>query len=146
MRRPLHFRRTPRAHRKTAEWVLRYTNEARAAHNIPKLRRHLALQSAAQGHSTYMARSGKYSHTGHHGESAGNRTKAAGYSGGYIGENIYRYSSRRDQKRLAKNLVDGWMQSPGHRKNILNRDYRHLGVGIAVGGGGKVYATQNFGG
>ena len=145
LRKPPNFVRTPKEHRQTAEWIVRYTNRARAANNLPKLERYLAIQSAAQGHSRWMARTKSFTHAGQWGTSAANRVKAAGYGGGYVGENIYRYPSRRDRKRLAKALVDGWMKSPGHRKNILNRDYKHLGVGVASAGR-NIYATQNFGG
>ncbi len=60
-------------------------------------------------------------------------------------ENIYKFSTRHDHKKLAKNLVDGWMKSPGHRANILNGQLRYIGVGVAQSGD-YIYATQNFGG
>ena len=89
-----------------------------------------------------MARLGKYSHTGNHGESVSNRANSAGH-GGYIGENIFRCSARRDHKRLANKLVEGWIASRGHRKNVLKRECCHIGIGIAAVG--KVYDTQNLG-
>ena len=55
LRRPKPFVRTPREHRSTAHWILRYTNQARERHNLPRLSRYLALQSAAQGHSNWSA-------------------------------------------------------------------------------------------
>lgn len=144
LRRPKPFVRTPRQHHATAQWIVRYTNQARARHNLPGLKRYLALQSAAQGHSNWMAQTKAFSHFGHHGVTAHARMAAAGYPGGMTGENIYKYPSRRDRKRLAKDLVDGWMKSPGHRTNILKREYNYIGVGVASSGG-EVYATQNFG-
>ena len=60
-------------------------------------------------------------------------------------ENIYKFLARRNHKKLAKNLVDGWMDSPGHRANILNAQLRHIGVGVAHSDN-YIYATQNFGG
>ena len=71
--------------------------------------------------------------------------KAESFGGSTTGENIYQFLARRDQKKLAKNLVDGWMNSPGHRANILHSGFKYLGVGIARSGD-SVYATQNFGG
>ena len=59
--------------------------------------------------------------------------------------NIFKYPARRDQKKLAKDLVDGWMKSPGHRANILNAQLRYIGVGVAHSDN-YIYATQNFGG
>ena len=56
-----------------------------------------------------------------------------------------------DGKEAARSLVQGWMNSPGHRANILDRDSRRIGVGVAVGLSDKygwtletLYATQNF--
>jgi len=46
--------------------------------------------------------------------------------------------------RLPKQVVDAWMNSPGHRANILNPGFGHLGVGVAVGEDGKTYWVQNF--
>ena len=46
---------------------------------------------------------------------------------------------------VARALVDGWMKIPGHRANIINRQSRYMGVGVARSGS-DVYATQNFGG
>lgn len=41
-------------------------------------------------------------------------------------------------------MVDSWMNSPGHRANILNPDYDRAGIGVAVDAEEAVYATQNF--
>ncbi len=41
-------------------------------------------------------------------------------------------------------LMDMWMASPGHRANILQPAYTHIGVGATRTGSGRVYATQNF--
>ena len=60
-------------------------------------------------------------------------------------ENIYKFPARRDQKKLAKDLVNGWMKSPGHRANILNAQLRYIGIGVAESGN-NIYATQDFGG
>jgi uncharacterized protein YkwD len=42
-----------------------------------------------------------------------------------------------------KSVFDGWMNSPGHRANILS-DEVHMGVGAATGGNGRMYWTQKF--
>ena len=44
----------------------------------------------------------------------------------------------------ARDTVDGWMASPGHRENILTPTYDRLGAGMAISSGGELYATQNF--
>ena len=139
------FWRTPSKHSSTAQWIIRYTNQARAKHNRRPLRRYVRLQSAAQEHSDWMARTGSFGHQGHHGSSPHIRMRLAGFDEPATAENIYKYPSTKGRKRLAKGLVDGWMKSPGHRANILNRDLRFIGVGVAESDG-YVYATQNFGG
>lgn len=145
MKAPKTYASTPKELRQTASWVLHYTNRARQRHRLPLLQRYLALESAAQKHSNWMARNKRFSHEGRHGSSPHQRIKAESFGGSTTGENIYQFPARRDQKKLAKNLVDGWMNSPGHRANILHPGFRYLGVGIARSGD-SIYATQNFGG
>jgi uncharacterized protein YkwD len=48
------------------------------------------------------------------------------------------------REEIASQVVDGWINSPGHRENILNARYDREGIGIAVSSDGKVYVTQNF--
>ena len=45
---------------------------------------------------------------------------------------------------LAESAVQGWMNSPGHRQNILTPHWRSEGIGVAVSNDGKVLATQDF--
>ena len=144
LHRPRRVFSTPKRHIGTARWVMIYTNQARARSGLRPLARHLVLQSAAQGHSDFMARHA-YSHTGVRGTSPHERMKELGFSGNMTAENIFKYPSRHDRKKLAKGLVDGWMKSPGHRANILNSKLKYIGVGVAQSGD-YVYATQNFGG
>ena len=47
-------------------------------------------------------------------------------------------------EELARNAVNGWMTSPGHRQNILDSSYDRAGMGIAISDEGKVFFTQNF--
>ena len=144
LRQPKRFYATPKTHVDTARFVIRYTNQARARHNLQPLSRYLSLQSAAQGHSNWMARH-SFSPTGYQDSTPHQRIKAIGFAGQMTAENIYKFPARRDQKKLAFDLVDGWMKSPGHRANILNGQLRYIGVGIAQSGN-YIYATQNFGG
>ena len=115
-----------------------------------------------------MARLGYFDHTNLQDEDPTARGKRVGYDcrhdyGTYyyegLGENIaqyYLYSSatylagveiRRNYytlNKLAAEIVDGWMNSPGHRENILNTRYDRAGIGVAVDAEEAVYATQNF--
>ena len=144
-RKPKRFAATPRQYQRAAWWVVFYTNKARSRNKRDRLRRHLVLQASAQRHSDWMSSTKVFSHTGQSGTTPHMRMKTAGYPGNTTGENIYKYPVARGQRRLAKLLVAGWMNSPGHRANILNETFDYLGVGMRESGG-YVWATQNFGG
>lgn len=62
---------------------------------------------------------------------------------GLGGENIWTGNFRTDPEALGKRIMDGWMNSPGHRENILRSSFTHLGVGV-VRQDSVVMATQNF--
>jgi len=57
------------------------------------------------------------------------------------GNVIYNWNS---EEKIAQSIVQGWMDSPGHRKNILIPYWINEGIGVAVSPDGKVYITQNF--
>lgn len=57
------------------------------------------------------------------------------------GESYYDWNS---QDKIAETTVQGWMRSPGHRKNILTPYFRKEGIGVAISPDDKVYITQNF--
>jgi uncharacterized protein YkwD len=57
------------------------------------------------------------------------------------GEAFYDWNS---QKKLAETTVRGWMNSPGHRKNILTPHWKKEGIGVVIAPDDKVYITQNF--
>ena len=48
------------------------------------------------------------------------------------------------QEKIAETTVQGWMKSPGHRKNILTPHWRHEGIGVIIAPDDKVFITQNF--
>lgn len=79
-----------------------------------------------------MAQTGDFSHTT---ESTGSPSDRAGES---VGENIAAYYD------LAS-MFQGWMDSAGHRANILNSNYARIGIGIAQNQDGLIYGTQKFG-
>jgi uncharacterized protein YkwD len=85
-----------------------------------------------------------FDHTSLDGRSPFDRMKAAGFTGGAMAENIaVGYKS-------AAAVVEGWMKSEGHRKNILNCDYTMIGIGYDAGqvkpDWGNGSWVQNFGG
>jgi uncharacterized protein YkwD len=85
-----------------------------------------------------MAASGVMSHTGPDGSTMTSRVEAAGYEWSTLGENIARGQSD------AASVMESWMNSPGHRANILNCSFTELGVGVHFGDGGPWW-TQDFG-
>ncbi len=81
------------------------------------------LTDAAYGHSQDMAVNNYFSHTGSDGSTMADRVQATGYSYSWLAENIAAgYSTPED-------VVAGWMNSAGHRKNILNCNLKETGVG-----------------
>lgn len=96
------------------------------------------LRTASRGHSTDMAVNDYFNHTGLDGSSPWDRSRAAGYNQA-IGENIaFGY-------RTAADVMNGWMNSAGHKANILNCAARAIGVGVAFKADGTPYWTQLFG-
>ena len=124
--------------------VLTLTNQERSKQGLGPLTMCPTLDNAAQMHAEAMKDQGFFEHENPFtGEDPSSRGEQAGY-GPYVGENIAMgYQTPRE-------VVEGWMDSPGHRENILS-DYLHLGVGILKGGSGKYapgdgfYWVQNFG-
>ncbi|MCB5167559.1 CAP domain-containing protein [Streptomyces bambusae] len=126
----------PAAGGQTAE-VVRLVNVERAAAGCRALTVDAALARAAQGYSDTMAATGNFSHTGTDGSQPQDRIEAAGYDWSGYGENIAMGQAD------AAAVVAAWMDSPGHRENILNCRFTEIGVGLNTAGG--PWWTQNFG-
>lgn len=104
--------------------VVRLTNRARAAGGCKPLTHDAKLRTAADRHSADMAAKGYFDHTSQSGRSAGDRIGAAGFAPVRTwGENIAM------GQRTAASVVQGWLDSPGHRANIMNCKFTHIGVG-----------------
>lgn len=120
------------------------TNEKRRAAGVSPLATDSDLAKTARAHSADMAANNFFSHTNLAGCSPSCRLQKAGYAYSAMGENIAWISgSALDADILAKKFVTNWMNSDGHRKNMLSPNFTHEGIGIAVIGN-KVYATANF--
>lgn len=116
--------------------VVRLTNIERAKAGCGALRHDARLRAAAFGHSADMSANNYFEHDSQDGRDVGNRVTAAGFSWTAVAENIAQgYPT-------AAAVVKGWMNSPGHRQNIQNCTYTHIGVGYAAKGG--PYWTQDF--
>ncbi|MFJ7182359.1 CAP domain-containing protein [Streptomyces massasporeus] len=118
--------------------VLSLVNKERAAAGCSSVTANDRLTRAADDYSDVMARSGVMSHTGPDGSTMTTRVEAAGYQWSNLGENIARGQAD------AASVMKSWMNSPGHRANILNCSFKELGVGVHFGDGGPWW-TQNFG-
>ncbi|MFF8095100.1 CAP domain-containing protein [Streptomyces sp. NPDC016675] len=118
--------------------VLALVNEERAAAGCSPVTANDRLTRAADDYSDVMASSGVMSHTGPDGSTMASRVEAAGYQWSTLGENIARGQAD------AASVMESWMNSSGHRANILNCSFRELGVGVHFGDGGPWW-TQNFG-
>lgn len=103
--------------------LLRLTNAERQKAGLPPLRLASKLGQAAQRHAEDMARNNFFDHKGSNGSQPSDRAKAAGYSFSYIGENIAA------GRATPAETIRQWMSSPGHRSNILKREYTEIGFG-----------------
>ncbi|MFD9357533.1 CAP domain-containing protein [Streptomyces sp. NPDC060031] len=116
--------------------VLSLVNQERSAAGCSALTLNEKLTKAAQDHSEDMAAHGNMSHTGSDGSDPGGRITRAGYAWGTYGENVaYGYGT-------PEKVMEGWMNSPGHRENILNCSFKEIGIGLAQP---NHYWTQDFG-
>jgi uncharacterized YkwD family protein len=119
--------------------VLRLVNVERAKAGCQPLVANPLLNRTARAHSTDMAVRNFFSHTNPDGKSPFDRMRAAGYQGRMMGENIAAgYTT-------AGSVMTAWMNSSGHRANIVNCGYKEIGVGYYRGGSYRHYWTQNFG-
>lgn len=145
-------------------------NAVRQSHGLEQITWDDELAEIARHHSLDLARNDAFSHTGSNGSTPSDRAIEAGYEclkdvGDYrytgIAENIfmtYVYGSYRTyhgpngtrrtyewktQDEIARNVVSGWMDSPGHRRNILEARHDLEGIGI-IRAGDRLFITQNL--
>jgi len=143
-------------------------NQQRVANGLSPLAYDPELAEIALGHSRDMADNGYFSHVDPRGMDPTARGEAAGYTcrkeyGSYytygIAENIFqnnRYSSVthygdgrneydwNSPDEIAQSTAGGWMNSSGHRKNILTSGFDREGIGVAIAPDDKVYITEDF--
>lgn len=143
--------------------ILQYTNEERQKNGVAPLTWDDRLSTIARQHSQDMVDNRYVSHDNLQGESPTDRARKHGYplrkdlGGGWysegIGENINKMPTGEIEgfgiviitpDAIARAHTVSWMDSPGHRENILNPQYDKLGVGVVYDGHTYYYATQNF--
>jgi uncharacterized protein YkwD len=150
------------------ERVHELITQQRTARGLASLRVDPALAAIARTHSEDMAVQQYFAHVNPEGQNPTARGTAAGYScrktyGSYytygIAENLFLnnlyssatfYSNREtvydwnSPEEIAQTTVFGWMNSSGHRENILTPTFDREGIGVAIGLDDKVYITEDF--
>jgi len=112
-------------------------NADRAANGLPNLRLNTQLTSLAEYYAQDMINRSFFSHTNPEGQSPFDRMRLHGISYGYAGENLAINTS-------IPSAESAFMNSPGHRANILSAHYTQVGVGVRHGNNGSVYVVQEF--
>ena len=104
------------------------------------------LEEAARGFARFMAQTAKYGHAAD-GRQPAQRAAAQGYEPCIVSENIaYMYrSTGYEAPGLAREMVDGWKQSPEHRKAMTDPAVTQTGVAVARSADGRYYGVQMFG-
>ncbi len=120
--------------------TLAAVNVERARHQLPPLHPLPELDRLARRHSAYLFERGELSHQDAAGRTVGQRLEAAGLPFRRAGENVAMNDNADD---LAARAVAGWLRSPGHRANILDPGFSHVGTGV-YGRDGRYYFTQIF--
>ena len=117
------------------EDIIEATNAERQRRGLHPLCKDFRLMNSAAVHAQSMANADRLDHD--LGDNPGQRMRAAGYTWTACSENIaWNYTADR--------VVTGWMNSPGHRRNILDPRMRDIGVGVVMNSKGEPYYCQNF--
>jgi uncharacterized protein YkwD len=120
--------------RSTIRATLCMINSERAKYGVAPLRLNRLLSKAARRHASDMDRRNYFSHDSLDGGSFVDRIRRAGYMNGAgswtVGENLAWGTQGRSSPR---GVTAMWMNSPGHRANILNPSFREIGIGISYG-------------
>ena len=128
--------------------IVEMTNRVRAEQKLGAVRPNAELSAAARAYAAFLVKSGVFSHTAD-GHEAGERITAAGYKWCQVGENLALAQSSNGFAKddLATKAVEGWLNSPGHRQNLLQPHMTEIGVGIARAPGKdpKYITVQLFG-
>ena len=103
-------------------------NARRARESLPPLTENAMLQRAAELHSLDMAARDFFEHKNPDGVHPDARIVRQGYPPILVGENL---AWGETEKSAPAAIVELWMQSPGHRRNILEPGYREIGIGMA---------------
>ena len=126
----------------TAENIINLTNLSRESYKIPALRENVLLAHAAQAKADDMLAKGYFSHNTPDGKTPWDFIVATGYNYISAGENLAVNFTE------AESVEDAWMNSPGHKANIINKNFSEIGIGISSGqyqGHQAIFVVQMFG-
>ena len=148
--------------------VHEFTNQERLNHGLSSLAFDSEITQVARGHSSDMAEREYFAHETPEGLTPTDRAEQKGYScqkmvglliysglaenifQGHLFDSYYTINGEitsyewNTEEEIAKITVDGWMNSPGHRENILTEIFDREGIGVKITEDHKVYVTQNF--
>ncbi|MBT8399627.1 MAG: CAP domain-containing protein [Rhodothermia bacterium] len=151
--------------------IRRRVNGIRSSAGLQVVKADSALQGIARVHSADMANSGYFGHINLRGENATRRAHRSGYVcvgslahpvARGLGENLFTgflYESYRllsgggqiiaefewtTEAEIARRVVDGWMASPGHRRNLINPEYELQGIGVVITDAYEFFVTQTL--
>lgn len=127
----------PRLNESAEARMLELLNEDRVDQGLPPLRPDPELQQVARAHSRDMLERGYFAHVNPDNEDPFDRMRDAGVRFSKAGENL----ALAPNARIAQ---DGLMESPGHRRNILDPGFRRVGIGAYSAGPHRTVFTQNF--
>lgn len=125
--------------------ILERSNFQRESIGLNPLLPEKSLADIARQHSKNMLEQGFFAHVDSDGNRVSDRVNRLYPELLYIAvaENLFSIENATDEETILDEAIGGWLKSPGHRENILNGKYSHLGVG-AVQKGKKIMITQVF--
>jgi hypothetical protein len=112
--------------------IVEMTNAFRAKQKLGAVTANAELTRAARTYAAFLAKSGQFSHTAD-GRQAGDRIASTGYAWCEVGENLALHIDSRgfESRDLARKSVEGWINSPPHRANLVAPFVTEIGVGVA---------------
>ncbi len=121
--------------------LLQLLNAERQKIGAPPLRISSQLAQAAQRHADDMAKNNFLSHEGSDGSTMESRIQETGYAFSAIAENVA------GGQPTPESVIQTWLNSSGHRRNMLNPEYTEIGIGYATNSSSQYthYWTQVFG-
>ncbi|HYV33286.1 MAG TPA: CAP domain-containing protein, partial [Candidatus Limnocylindria bacterium] len=126
----------------TPDNIINLTNESRQQFALAGLKENSLLDKAAQAKADDMLAKGYFAHNSPDGKTPWDFIQATGYGYLMAGENLAVNFSQ------AEDVETAWMNSPGHKANILNKNFEEIGIGVAQGqyqGNAAIFVVQEFG-